>query len=254
MPVGITPLVLTYNEAANIERCLQRLTWASRIVVLDSGSTDQTVEIVRRFPNAELHTRPFDNHTAQWNHGISLVGTDWVLSLDADYLVPESFVPESARVTADAGLDAAFVAFRYVILGRPLRASLYPKRPVLFRRDRCRYEPDGHTQKLAIPGRSTTLGSVFDHDDRKSLGHWLNAQGRYSVLEADKLLGTPAEQLTLQDRVRRSVIFGPPAVFTYTLLVRGAIFDGWPGWYYTFQRTIAEMLLSVHLLDRRLRR
>ena len=251
---GITPLVLTYNEAPNIERCLARLTWASRVVVVDSGSTDDTPEIVRRFHNVELHTRPFDNHTAQWNYGISKIGTEWVLALDADYLVPDSFQAEAGTITADAGIDAAFVSFRYVILGRPIRASLYPPRAVLFRRERCRYEPDGHTQRLAFPGRSTTLTAVFDHDDRKPLSRWLASQDKYSALEVDKLLATPAGELTLQDRLRRSIVLGPPVIGLYTLLVRGALFDGWPGWYYTLQRTIAEMLLSLHLLDRRLRK
>ena len=257
MPVSgvadITPLVLTYNEAPNIARCLDHLGWAGRIVVLDSGSTDDTVSIARRFPNAEVHTRPFDNHTAQWNHGLSLVTTGWALSLDADYIVPESFPLEAARVVSDARVDAATVSFRYLIFGRPLRASLYPPRAVLFRPGRCRYESDGHTQRLAVPGTPVSMTSVFDHDDRKPLGRWLSSQDKYSVLEVEKLLAAPADRLTIQDRLRRSIVLGPPAVFLYTLVLKGALFDGWPGWYYTLQRTVAEILLSLHLLDRRLR-
>lgn len=250
----ITPLILTCDEAPNIARCLESLTWAPRVIVLDSGSTDGTPEIVRGFPNAEIHTRIFDNHTAQWNHGVSLVRTPWVLSLDADYVLAESFAAEAGAVVQQAGLDAAFSTFRYRIFGRPLRASLYPSRAVLFRTDRCRYEPDGHTQRLTIPGRSVVMTSVIDHDDRKPLSRWLASQDKYAVLEVDKLLATPRERLSFQDRLRRSVVLGPPAVFAYTLIVKGALFDGWPGWYYTLQRTLAELLLSLRLLDRRLRK
>ena len=249
----ITPLVLTFNEAPNIGRCLERLRWAARIVVLDSGSTDETAKIVQAFPNAELHVRPFDDHAAQWNHGLGLVRSPWVLSLDADYLVPETFPGEVERFLSDDGLDAILVRFRYLVFGRPLRASLYPPRAALFRRDRCRYETDGHTQLLAVRGRSTTVETRFDHDDRKPLGRWLDAQGKYARLEADKLLSTPPPALTIQDRLRRTMVLGPPAVFAYTLIGSGAILDGWPGWYYTCQRTVAEIMLSLHLLDRRLR-
>lgn len=250
---GVTPLVLTYNEAPNIGRCLERLAWARRVIVLDSGSTDETAGIVSRFPNAELHVRSFDNHAAQWNHGLALVSSPWVLSLDADYLVPQTFVDRVAGILGRTDVDAVFASFRYCIMGRPLRGSLYPPRAVLFRREKCRYETDGHTQRLAFAGPSTSLGISFDHDDRKTLNRWLEAQGKYSKLEAEKLLTANPETLTRRDRLRRSVVLGPPVVFLYTLLVARTIFDGWPGWYYTLQRTLAEVLLSLHLLDRRLR-
>jgi glycosyltransferase involved in cell wall biosynthesis len=251
---AVTPVILTLNEAPNIGRCLERLTWARRIVVLDSGSLDATAEVVARFPNTELHHRPFDNHTAQWMHALSLASTPWVLTLDADYLAPASFAGEAGAITADAGLDAAFATFRYLVLGRPVRASLYPPRPVLFRRDRCRYEQDGHTQRLVIPGRTRELTSVFEHDDRKPLRDWFAAQDRYTRLEVDKLRTAPDSSLSFQDRLRRLVVPAPFAVFLYTFVARGAFLDGWPGWYYTLQRTLAEVMLSLHLLDDKLRR
>jgi glycosyltransferase involved in cell wall biosynthesis len=247
----ITVLILTLNEARNIARCLDRLTWARRVVVLDSFSSDDTVEIARRYANVDVHTREFDDHAAQWNHGLSLAATPWVLSLDADYLVPESFPAEALKATSQSDLSAAFARVRYCVYGRPLRASLYPPRAVLFRREACRYQADGHTQRLVVPGRTITLDTPFDHDDRKSLNRWLESQGKYSRLEATKLLSN--QNLTFQDRLRRTMVLAPPAIFIYTLIGKGALLDGWPGWYYTLQRTLAEMLLSLHLLDRRLR-
>ena len=251
----ITPVVLTWNEAPNLARCLERLKWAGRVVVVDSLSSDDTIEIARRFPNVEVHERAFDNHAAQWNHGLSLVATPWALSLDADYLVPEEFVNEAERVVRDPAAVAAFVRFRYCISGRPLRASLYPPRPVLFRPNQCRYEMDGHTQRLVLSRGSApflTLDTPFDHDDRKPFGRWLESQDKYSRLEAEKL--SSATGLTFQDRLRRTLVLAPPAVFLYSLIVRGALFDGWRGWYYTLQRTLAEVLLSLHLVNRKFRR
>jgi hypothetical protein len=72
-------------------------------------------------------------------------------------------------------------------------------------------------------------------------------------LEARHLLQTPDEELSLQDRVRKRIVFAPPRMFLYLLFRRGLILDGWPGWYYVFQRTLAELLLSLRLLTEKYR-
>lgn len=250
----ITPLVLTYNEAPNIGRCLERLTWAARVVVLDSGSTDETVAIAHRFANVDVHTRPFDDYASQRNHGLGLIATPWVLSLDADYVLPDAFLPALDAVVLAGDFDAVHAGFRYCIFGRPLRASLYPPRPVLFRHDRCHYEVDGHSETLRIPGRSASTPVRIDHDDRKSLDRWLASQMAYSRLEAEKLASRPSAELNWPDRLRRTIVLGPIGASVYTLIVKRTILDGWPGWYYAAQRVLAEVMLSLQLLDRRLRR
>jgi len=249
----ITPVVLTYNEAPNIGRCLSRLSWAQRVVVVDSVSTDETAAIVREFPNAELVERHFDNHTAQWNHGVHLVQTRWVLSLDADYVLTDEFIAQLATLKPEDEVDAFQVPFRYCIFGKPLRACLYPPRAMVFRRDRCRYVADGHTQLLQVPGKSATLTAPVDHDDRKPLSRWLDSQDNYAKLEVAKLMAAESNTLRLQDRLRLQMIYAPVVTLLYTLLVRGVILDGWRGCYYAFQRTIAEIILSLRLLERKLR-
>lgn len=249
----VTPLVLTWNEAPNISRCLQRLAWAERVLVLDSGSTDETAPLVRQFPNAELHERVFDDHTTQWNHGLDLARTPWVLALDADYVLPEGFADEIRSLEPGGDHDAYFARFRYCIGGRPLRGALYPPRAVLFRKDRCHYVPDGHTQKLHIPGSAGMLRSMIDHDDRKPLSRWFVSQDHYAKLEAVKLWNTSASDLRLQDRLRLTMVAAPVATFFYCLFVKGLIFDGWRGWFYTWQRVMAEVMLALRLLERKCR-
>src|SRR5262245_31225647 len=90
----ITPMIIAYNEEANIERTLDRLTWAHRILVIDSGSTDRTLEIIRSYPRAEVIYRRFDDFASQCNFGIAQVNTSWVLSLDADYELSDALVTE----------------------------------------------------------------------------------------------------------------------------------------------------------------
>ncbi|MFO1486232.1 MAG: glycosyltransferase family 2 protein [Verrucomicrobiaceae bacterium] len=249
---SITPLILTYNEEPNLRRCLERLRWAGEVVIIDSGSTDATAQIAAEFPNVRLLVRSFNDHTSQWNYGVDAVQTLWVLSLDADYVLGAGFEDEITRSTESTTHDAFFASFRYLINGKPLRACLYPPRAVLFRKDRCRYRKDGHTQLLHVPGASGTLASTIDHDDRKPLSRWFSSQDKYAKLEADKLLSLPPDELHLQDRIRRAILPGPWLVFFYTLLVHGTLFDGWHGWFYAFQRMVAEIMLSLRLLERRI--
>ncbi len=248
---SITPLILTWNEEPNIRRCLERLTWATRIVVIDSGSMDATLDICVAFPNVEIIHRPFDNHTNQWNFGLDQVGSPWVLSLDADYLLNGEFVKELETVNENCPERAWFVPFQFLIFGRPLRASLYPPRAALFDRSACRYVADGHTQTLSINGPSGSLRTRIDHDDRKPLSRWVDSQFKYARLEAEKLT-EETHPASLPDRLRKMIWPAAPAAFVYTLLIKGVILDGWAGWFYALQRTYAELLLSLILLEKRI--
>jgi len=251
-PSGITPLILTYNEEANIERTLGQLTWAERIVVVDSYSTDKTPDILEREPRVEVCKREFNGHTPQWNYGLRQVETEWVLSLDADYVLSDRLIEEIAAEEPGASVDGYFAEFIYRVFGTPLRGSLYPPRLVLFRNEKARYVQDGHTQRLELDGPTAQLDGKIYHDDRKSLDRWLQSQRSYTQDEIEKCRSTPWAELSWPDRLRRTK-WAPLAMFFYCLLGKGLILDGRAGWYYTFQRTYAELLLALALMDDELR-
>lgn len=249
--VSITPLILTFNESVNIGRTLTRLSWADNLIVLDSGSSDDTISIAQGFPNVRIYHRDFDSHAAQWNYGVSLIETEWVLALDADYELSDEFGMELQMLAPSDAVFGYEAKFRYRIHGRSLRSSAYPPHVVLFRRNRASYYDDGHTQKLRLSGEVSRLSGVIYHDDRKPLSRWLQSQDRYAQIEARHLLTASHAELKTQDRLRLAIFVAPPIIFVYLLFVRGLIFDGWPGWYYVMQRAIAEMLLSIRLLTER---
>lgn len=250
----ITPLVLTFNEAPNIERTLDRLDWAEEIVVIDSGSTDQTREILARNPRVRVFQRPFTTFAEQWMFGLHETGirTDWVLALDADYLLSPALIEELGTLAPDAGTDGYRASFVYCVNGVPLRGAAYPPVTVLLRRARARVEQDGHAQRARVEGAVRPLAAPLFHDDRKSLSHWIGSQARYMRIEAEKLSTTPPASLSGVDRLRRLLVIAPPAMFVYCYLVRGGILDGWPGLFYAIQRATAEAILSLFLIDRRL--
>src|SRR5262245_32336967 len=119
----ITVMVITFDEAPNIRRCLDSVKWASRILIVDSGSSDETLDIVSDYPHAYVVTRQFDNFADQCNFGLTQVTTPWVLSLDADYRLSDQLINEirSLRPESQAGYSTSFT---YCVHGRPLRSSL----------------------------------------------------------------------------------------------------------------------------------
>jgi glycosyltransferase involved in cell wall biosynthesis len=245
----ITPLILTYNEMPNIGRSLARLTWAKEILIVDSGSTDGTRELAKTFPQTRVVHREFDSFARQCNFGLEQIRTSWVLSMDADYLVSQELTGEIARVELNGETAGYEVAFRYWVLGRPLRACLYPPRTVLFRRDAARYFDEGHSHRVRVEGPVRRISGWMEHDDRKPLERWLYEQNRYALAEARYLAQTPKELLDPRDRLRRRILFAPFLVGVYTLFGQGLIVNGWEGFYYAFQRALAETLLSLRLME-----
>ena len=251
----ITVLVLTYDEAPNIGRTLAALTSFPKVVVLDSGSTDGTQEIVGRFANTRLCTRPFDSHGAQWSHGLNECGieTEWVLALDADYVLPEALVAEIAALRPPALVAGYRASFDYLVFGRPLSGTLYPPVIVLYRRDKAHYIQIGHTHRLKVEGEVGALEGRIAHEDRKPISRWFASQQSYARLEADFLLGAAPSELRFSDRVRRLAWPAPILVFWATLLGKRCVLDGWRGWYYVLQRTLTELMIAIEIIDRRIR-
>lgn len=249
MLAAITPVILTYNEAANIERTLQQLTWANHIVVVDSFSTDETLDLLARYPQVEVHQRKFDTHATQWNYGVSLVKTPWALSLDADYCLSDALIDELKTLDPDGEGDSYMIPFRYCVFGKPLRGNILPPRAALFRRHKAAYIDDGHTQLLQCQGTVAALKSPILHDDRKSLNRWLWAQDRYALLEVQKLLEKSPAELGWSDRCRRLPGLSAAIILVYCLILKGGIWDGWAGWHYAFQRVVAELILAIRLIE-----
>lgn len=250
----ITPLLITFNEIANIERTLSKLAWAKRIVVVDSGSTDGTLDVLAKDARIETFHRRFDSFAGQCNFGLTHVRTGWVLSMDADYELSDDIVDEFGRLQPADGQAGYRARFVYCIHGRPLRGTLYPPRAVLYRVTAARYEDEGHGHRVRLTGAVSDLAGTIRHDDRKPLRRWLKSQLDYAAREAEHLLAAPRSGLSRIDRLRLMGWPAPPLVLLYVLFAKGAVLDGAAGWFYAFQRLLAEVLLALEVLDRRLLR
>ena len=153
----ITPLIITYNEAPNIERVLEKLAWAKRILVIDSGSTDGTLELLKQCPQVTVLHRTFDSFAAQCQFGLAAVDTEWALSMDADYVLSDDLVGALRSLPNDATLAGYEVSFKYCVWGKPLVATLYPPRTVLYRVSKATYADEGHGHRVRVEGRVIRL-------------------------------------------------------------------------------------------------
>jgi glycosyltransferase involved in cell wall biosynthesis len=249
----VTPLIITLNEAPNIARTVDKLVWAQRIVVIDSGSTDETLEILRSYPRVHVIQHPFTDFASQCNYGLTQISDPWVLSLDADYELTDELVKELEALAPSGDVAGYRASFIYRIHGRALRGTLYPARTVLYRKDRARYRNEGHGHRVSVDGRVIPLVGCIYHDDRKPLARWFSSQCRYARDEADHLLGPRCGPSTPSDHIRRMGWLAPVGVLFYTLFAKGCLLDGWPGWYYALQRVVAEAMIALEIIDRRLR-
>ena len=247
----ITPVVLTFDEEPNIRRCLDRLSWARRVVVVDSYSNDKTGEIAMTYRNVSLVHHAFVDFASQWNFAIALdeIDTLWILALDADFMV-EPDVVRDLQYLDTTGYDGFEADFVYAINGKHLRGSLYPPLVVLFRGDRVKITQEGHNQVASVSGHVGEIPSPIIHDDRKPLSRWISNQVEYMEREAEKITSTPYDRLSRADKIRRARFIAPLAAFLYALFWKDAILDGKAGLYYALQRMTAELILTLKLIER----
>jgi glycosyltransferase involved in cell wall biosynthesis len=245
----ITVFVLTYNEQANIARVLAPLRDFARVIVLDSGSSDDTQAAVQQFGFAEWHQRSFDNHANQCNHVLDhlALSTPWVMSLDADYVLTPDLITELTQLKPTAQTHGFSCEFSFCMDGKPLRGSLYPPRTVLFRQGLARFYQSGHTQRLRIEGIVATLQGKILHDDRKDWAFFCRNQSKYGRLEAQHLYESAFSALPLTAKVRKTGLIAPWVVPLMCLFWTGLIFAGKPGWKYTQMRWIGESAIAKSL-------
>ncbi|MFO1275779.1 MAG: glycosyltransferase family 2 protein [Sphaerotilus natans] len=161
MPVPeLSVVVITRDEAARLERCLRSVAFAGEIVVVDSGSTDDTVAIARRLGARVEITPDWPGFGAQKNRALALARGRWVLSLDADEWLDEALAAEVARLVAAPPADLAWRLPRLSsFCGQWMRhGGWYPDRVLrLFPREGARFSDDRVHERLLWSGRSADL-------------------------------------------------------------------------------------------------
>ncbi len=265
---NLTVLILTLNEEANLPYALASVTgWANAVFVLDSGSTDGTVNVASE-AGARVFEHAFENYASQRNYALTNlpVGTEWVMFLDADEWLPEDLKSEIAAVIASCPVENGFfVSFKLMWMGRWIRRGYYPTWILrLFRHGKALYGDRIVNEHLTVEGETGSLRNPFIHEDRKGISSWIEKHNRYAEMEARlmldrsrsgtmKLAGSQAER---KQWVRANVwhrlplLVRPFFYFFYRYVLRGGFLDGWQGFSFHFLQALwYPMLIDLRYLE-----
>lgn len=182
----LSAIVIVKNEVDAVRRCLESLKWADEIIVLDSGSTDDTVAICREY-TPHVYETDWPGFGPQKNRALQHASGDWVLSLDADEWVLPELRDEIRKAVTGAGDHAAFRIPRLSsFCGREMHHSgWWPDYVVrLFRRDRARFSDDSVHERVIVEGKTGTFANALRHETFVDLEDLLGKMNVYSTLSA----------------------------------------------------------------------
>lgn len=268
-------VILTCNEELNIAQALESVVgWADNLFILDSGSTDRTVEIARQYGCAVSQNK-FENYAKQRNHALDHlpIRNDWVLFLDADEWLPLEIKNEISERLASSPMENGFTLNRRMIwMGRWIRRGYYPSLIVrLFRHGKGRCEDRAVNEHLIVEGPVGRLHNDFIHDDKKGVTEWTAKHNGYAAREALELLnahpspgyrGIDARLFGSQAQRKRWLRYKvwnrlPPLVrpfiyFFYRYVLMGGFLDGKEAFIYHFLHALwYPMLIDIKYLELR---
>ena len=276
MSVCLTVLIISRNEERNIAPCLESVRWAAEVFVVDSLSTDRTVEIAENL-GAKVYSHQFEGYANQRNWALKNLPfmNEWVLMLDADERVPAALADEIANViSTDSGAKAGYcLKLRLFFLGRWLKhGGLYPTWLLrLFKRGCVRIEERPINEHAIVNGEVGYLRNPFDHCDHRPLSAWIAKHDRYAEMEAEEYLrerfgegyqvslparlwGAQAERkrwLKLRLWNRLPLLLRPFLFFFRNYLLKGGFLDGREGFiYHVLWSFWVRFLIDVKITER----
>ena len=182
----LSVIIIAKNEAHNIRRCLESVRWADEIIVLDSGSTDETMAIAKEFTPHVIRT-DWQGYGVQKQRALTRASGRWVLNLDADESVTLSLQETIVTAMIDGSFDAYRVPIHMVFYGKALRFSSSPTRHVrLFKRENAHFSLDMVHEKIVLPThtRIGQLSTPIVHHSFKDVSHAIEKMNRYSSCSA----------------------------------------------------------------------
>lgn len=246
----ISAVVITFNEEINIRECLESLSAADEIIVVDSRSQDRTVEIAREYTD-KVTIVDWPGFSKAKNHGVDLASHDWILSLDADERVSrqlnEALLQFKKKTSSENGYR---IARRTWYLSRWIRGGgWYPDRTIrLFNRNSGRFSQVPVHESVQLTGECGELSGDILHYSYRDLGDHLQRINRYSGLCAEKWFESGRTFSPL------SMIIRPPLEFIRKLVLKRGFVDGIEGLIVAGMHSIYVFLKYAKLYELELKR
>lgn len=261
--VPVSLLIPCKNEENNIARCIQSVQWVDEIFVVDSESSDKTIEIAESLGAKVVQFKYEGGWPKKKNWALENLPftNEWVLILDADECLPQKAQNEIEEIVSNTHEKHSgyWINRRYFFLGKPLKHAYFPNWNLrLFKHKLGRYEKitDLSTnsgdheihEHVVVQGSSGKLNSIMDHHAFPTIESFVEKHNRYSNWEAVVESSTTDDESSLQHdgvrgkrklrRIFRKLPFRPTLRFLYVFLWQRGILDGWRG--YVFSRLHAQ--------------
>jgi glycosyltransferase involved in cell wall biosynthesis len=257
--------ILTYNEETEIAGCIESALLSNDVIVVDSYSSDRTVEIAQRYP-VRVVQHKFESHGRQrtWMLQSVPVKHEWVYILEADERMTPELFQECLTAMQSQEFIGYYAAERVMFMGQWIRRSTqYPRYQMrLFRRDKVWFDDYGHTEREVCDGPTSFLKETYPHYTcGKGLSRWLDKHNRYSTDEAIETI----KQLETGSVNWRALLFGRSEVerrralkdlslrmpfrplirFLYMYFLLGGIWDGRAGFAWCTLQAFYEYLILL---------
>lgn len=275
----VTVLIATKNEACNIRECLQSVRWAAQVCLIDSQSTDDTVEIANE-EGAEVHQFYYQGgwpKKRNWALQSVPIDNPWVLILDADERVSDELRDEIEQATQQTQYDGFYIKWKFVFLGRWMKHSWSHGWMLrLFRRGKGEYEDLGMRgeggwdaevhENIVVDGNCGRLRTPLIHHTRQDLEYWIRKQNEFSTWNAKRRLQQlqepfpPLRYLFAKDpglkrRWLKALFIRLPGkplwMFLYLYVFKLGFLDGRAGYYFCMLRAMHEFNICSKIFEQR---
>ena len=187
---NLSAIVLTYNSFDTLEKCLESIKWITDIVIVDSGSTDGTIEIAKAYTD-RIYYNKYINYGRQLNWVLKKITSDWVLVVDSDEAVTAELSKNIEKLIKNRpALNGYYIARRNYFLGKPVNyCGWYPDYVLrLFRREEAVYKDRELGSSVELKGEKGHLFGDLVHHPYRNLEHYSRKFNRYTGLAAKEIL------------------------------------------------------------------
>ncbi len=241
--------IITLDEEKDLPKCLESVKdLADEIVVVDSGSTDKTVEIARKFA-AEVFVRKFDNYSNQKNFAANMAKGDWILSVDADEEIEPALANEIKLKLRDIknGINGFSIPRKNIILGKFIRYTRWQpeldRHIWLWKKDAGKWVNEVHEEVL-VEGKVEKLKNAKIHKQYKSVEEFFQMMVRYSQFDAEERVGKGIHFSYLR------LFFDPIYNFLVRYFYRLGFLDGWRGFVLSYLMAVYHLIVWVKIWEK----
>jgi glycosyltransferase involved in cell wall biosynthesis len=253
LPLPVSVYLITLNEASNLQRLLPQLALFSEVVIVDSGSSDATLEVARGFANVKLFHRDWSGFSDQKNHALALCSQEWVLNLDADEELTAEYLAQLRQVLESGAYDALRTRRKLLRWGRASRSFYKDDRLIRFFRKQCGHYPAARVhEQLVVQGRIAEANVHFLHHENLTFTQRIRKSNQYSELKAQDKFAQGKRVGALH------VVLIFPLRLLQSYLGKGCFLDGVDGvltsmnvaWYHFMQYAKLWELAKLQRLQR----